>query len=459
MNTLTGSTVRRRSRRIWWLLPVGTMAAAAGLAGTQARSASPPPANDGLVCTTNHTGPNASSFTLTARSGEITTAEGNRIPMWGYAGTTGRYQYPSPFLCVTQGDTVTVILRNELKTSTGAGVRTSIAFDGMTGVTADGDPAGPEFTAGGKLTSLTSSVASGDSITYTFVADKPGSYLYESGTNAVEQVQMGLFGGLVVRSNTAPAQAGDSVAYSTTGPNGSEYQTDREFAQMLSDVDPDMHHALDESRAFDITRYRPRYWFINGRMFPDTIAPNDAEWLPDQPYSGLVRMRPYDADETKAGYDHAPVLVRYFNASGVAHPYHPHAADTRMIGVDGRELRNAGGGDLSVPRFLVNIAPGQTVDALYQWKNVEQWAPVSNPIPVPLPDFRDLRYTVGATWYSGTPYLGVQDDLPIGTTGNNQCGEYYHVAHSHALNEATTFGAAMGGMLTLYRIDPPTGCP
>ena len=42
---------------------------------------------------------------------------------------------------------------------------------------------------------------------------------------------------------------------------------------------------------------------------------------------------------------------------------------------------------------------------------------------------------------------------------NNQCGEYYHVAHSHALEQATNYGASFGGMMTLIRIDPPAGCP
>ena len=41
---------------------------------------------------------------------------------------------------------------------------------------------------------------------------------------------------------------------------------------------------------------------------------------------------------------------------------------------------------------------------------------------------------------------------------NNECGEYYHVAHSHALQQATNYGATFGGMMTVFRIDPPAGC-
>ncbi len=79
----------------------------------------------------------------------------------------------------------------------------------------------------------------------------------------------------------------------------------------------------------------------------------------------------------------------------------------------------------------------------------------------PPPDFRDVRYTGENVWYGGTPYLAKKAPLPQDTNSFNECGEYYMVAHSHALNEATTYGTAMGGMLTLYRIDPPAsigGC-
>ena len=67
------------------------------------------------------------------------------------------------------------------------------------------------------------------------------------------------------------------------------------------------------------------------------------------------------------------------------------------------------------------------------------------------------------TWFSQSPYLGYQGEFPTTVTVNNQCGEYYHVAHSHALEQATNYGATFGGMMTLIRIDPPPGptnhCP
>ena len=47
------------------------------------------------------------------------------------------------------------------------------------------------------------------SVTYTFKAGSPGTYLYESGTDANKQKQMGMFGALVVRPAGHPDQAND----------------------------------------------------------------------------------------------------------------------------------------------------------------------------------------------------------------------------------------------------------
>ena len=41
--------------------------------------------------------------------------------------------------------------------------------------------------------------ANGGTVTYSFVADHPGTFLYESGTDPDIQVRMGLFGALIVR--------------------------------------------------------------------------------------------------------------------------------------------------------------------------------------------------------------------------------------------------------------------
>ncbi|WP_262286457.1 multicopper oxidase domain-containing protein [Micromonospora sp. MA102] len=427
---------RGRWKRLGAVPLVAAIVAVLVVPGPSQSAASPPA---GLECLT--AGDNA--FDLTATGGYAAMPDGNTIYMWSYAAGGGAFQLPGPTLCVTSGVKVTVVLHNSLPEPT------SITFPGQVQVLADGQPAQPETDAAGTLTSLTTTAAATTgSVTYTFTAGPPGTYLYESGTDAQKQVQMGLYGALVVRPSGHPERENDRA--------DSAFDPDREYLYLLGEIDPDLHLAVERKRAYDFTRYKARYFTINGRSMPDTIAPNHADWLPAQPYGALIHIRPYDPVGNPK-----PALIRYLNAGSVSYPFHPHGSDEQLIARDGRPAQGPGGQDLSYSNFLIDVAPGQTVDTLMIWKDAEHWDPQGNPIPVPLPSLQDQIVGPGPeTWFAENPYLGGEPgELPPGVVQNNQCGEYYHVAHSHALEQATNYGASFGGMMTLIRIDPPAGCP
>jgi FtsP/CotA-like multicopper oxidase with cupredoxin domain len=410
-------------------LPERSDAATSGGAGT-------------LECTSSAT----ASFVLTATAGKILMPDGNSITMWSYAPSGRPFQYPGPALCVTAGQTVTVTLRNQLP------VPTSLMLPGVEGVLADGVPAAPTVGTdpGATIASLVQAAAPGGSVTYEFTAPPPGTYLYESGTDPELQQQMGLVGALVVRPEgyapTAPTAYGSAL---------SAHEPDQEYLHLLSEVDPDLHLAVELGDPVDLTTYHPRYWLINGRSFPDTIAPNHADWLPAQPYGALVQVQPIGQGQT------LPSLIRYVNAGPRHYPFHPHSNHEKVIGVDARPLLGPDGEDLSYDAFAIDPQPGQTIDALFAWShragsNPAGWGtgPGQEPALVPQPDPRNL---MDGPYWNGSPYLGGDGVRPLGAADFNECGEFYHVAHNHALDEATTYGAAMGGQLTLVRVDPP-GC-
>jgi FtsP/CotA-like multicopper oxidase with cupredoxin domain len=396
---------------------------------------------DGLVCEVN----DANTFSLDAREGYIATPDGNSIYMWSYADSGRSFQLPGPTLCVESGAHVTVVLHNSLPEAT------SVIFPGQLHVRADGRPAQPAFAGpGGVLSSLTdTAAATNGSVTYAFTAGSPGTYLYESGTDVAKQREMGLYGALVVR----PAGAHDHA----NARADSAFDTDHEYVYVLSEIDPNLHLAVERRQSYDVTKTIARYYLINGRSMPDTIAPNFAPWLPSQPYGALVHIRPYDPADPAS----RPALIRYLNAGSVNYPFHPHGNDQRVITRDGHPVEGAGGSDASYEKFLIDVGPGQSVDTLDQWVNAENWTADANPVPVPLPQLQDQIVGPGTeTWFSENPYLGgAPGELPAGIVQNNECGEYYHVAHSHALEQATNYGASFGGMMTLIRIDPPSGCP
>lgn len=403
--------------------------------------------SEGLLCDQNA----ANSFTLSADDGYVSTPDGNSIYMWSLADEKQRaFQFPGPVLCVTSGASVTVVLHNHLPEAT------SLLFPGQKAVRADGAPAAPELApdaAGNPTTTMTSMVQSADaataagpgSVTYTFTAGSPGTYLYKSGTDADKQDQMGLYGALVVRPAGHPNQLNDRP--------DSAFDPAHEYLFLLSEVDPDLHLAVERNQPVDWSGYRARYFMINGRSMPDTLAPNGASWLPNQPYGAMVHIKPYDPA--------APVenAIRYVDAGTQNYPFHPHGSDERVVTTDGQPMQSADGKDLSYNKYDLDVAPGQSLDVVFHWQDVEQWSASGNPIPTTIPTITDQLLVGTDTWFSESPYLGTKNALPSNITSNNECGEYYHIAHSHALQQATNYGATFGGMMTLYRIDPPAGCP
>ncbi|MDX9895086.1 MAG: multicopper oxidase domain-containing protein [Desulfofustis sp.] len=425
------------------------------------------------------------TFNLAAKADHITTADGGNYLIWGYAdqgnndGFAGqRAQYPGPTLIVKQGQTITVTLTNHLPEPT-----VSIIFPGQEGVTAIGGTAG-------LLTQ--ESTGPGVTVTYSFVASKPGTYMYHSGSNMAKQLEMGLMGALIVRPSL-----GDEYAY-----NHEDTRWDREYLILLSEMDYRAHDAVEFNKPFNDTDYFSVYWFINGRVAPDNMAEAFVPWLPTQPYNNLPRMHPGEK-----------LLMRVINAGRDLHPFHHHGNHARIIARDGRMLSSDGlSPDLAESVFTIKAVPGQTVDAIFEWTgeklgwdiygtpadgrpdhdcidgNGDGYAdpdnPANNPyefcedhgepcidnnddgrddttgerckngwtkaFPTILPEKQDLAF---GGWYGGSPFLGGVGDLPPGEGGLNPNGGFSYMWHSHTEKELTNFDIFPGGMLTMLIIE------
>jgi len=397
---------------------------------------------EGIICTD---GP---SFTITTKTGYIGTPDDNVVYMWGFSEGNSSFQHPSPVLCVNEGETVTILLHNTLPEDV------SITFPGQDNVLANGVPAQPQFAVvgdPGTLTSLTNvAPANGGSITYSFTANQPGTYIYQSGTNPDKQVRMGLFGVLIVRPTTPGPDHANNRPDSKFNPN-------TEFLVLLSEIDPYLNQAVErevvngQPFTFNMANYHPRYWLINGRGFPDSMAPNFASWLPTQPYGALARVEPWDAT-TNPDWS----MVRYISVGTVDIPMHPHSKSALVIGRDGRALQGPAGQDLAYENFSIPMGPGQTWDGLFRWYDPDNYDPDTNPVTVDIPSYVDVGF---GPLYSASPYLGQQGAFPVDFTTLNECGEYYVISHVHALHKITSWGAPMTGPITFLRIDPPGGCP
>ena len=158
----------------------------------------------------------AGTFNLTAQDGYINQPDGAAIYSWGYGCVSGSspaflpggianaycntMQIPGPTLIVTEGATVTVNLTNNLPTAAG---NTSLLFPGFnvsTSCTA--------ATPAGQQGLLTCEAAPGSTVTYTFTASAPGTHAYYSGTQGDLQIEMGLYGAVVVLPAKVPSVCG-----------------------------------------------------------------------------------------------------------------------------------------------------------------------------------------------------------------------------------------------------------
>lgn len=202
----------------------------------------------------------AVSVTLCAKAGNTTMPDGAIVPIWSLAPAVAGDcaaavpALPGPVLEVGVGEEIAITLENELAENV------SLVFPGL-GVAPDLVGAAP-----------------GGTVTYTFTPTRPGTFLYEAGTNVTRQVAMGLYGALVVR----PATAGQAY--------GPESAFDRESVLVLSELDPDLNA---NPNGFNLLDYAPRYWLINGKAYPETA---EIDTAPDR-----------------------PLLLRYVNASPTNH--------------------------------------------------------------------------------------------------------------------------------------------
>ena len=388
------------------------------------------------------------SVNLTATTGQISVSDGGSIYMWGYQVEGGAtMQLPGPTLIVDQNEMVTITLTNNLPSAAG---NTSIVFPGHKVLATGGVPG-----------ELTQEAAPGGTVTYTFQATEPGTYQYHSGTQPDLQVEMGLYGALIVRpTGMTPPVGMAGCAY-----NHEDSCYDREYLYLLSEIDIDIHIAAQQQSGGDgpivlpLGSYRSEYWLMNGRAAPDTMAPDGVAILPTQPYGSLTHMHPGEK-----------LLVRVIGAGREMHPFHTHGNHVRMLAHDGRMLLNSAGSLAGPNLFTIPSLPGGKADAIFQWTGKElgwdiyghapddelepnEWAADhGKEIPVKLPAISSLAF---GGFYSGSPFLGALGALPPGEGGLNPGAGFAYMWHSHTEKELVNNDVFPGGMMTMLIVEAP----
>jgi Multicopper oxidase len=346
-------------------------------------------------------------FNISAGPGAISMPDGTQIHSWGYgcgsaptpgaatAGVTGvastpggfapaslttlptcgLMQVPGPTMIVTEGQTVTVNLYNGLPAVAG---NTSIVFSGFS-----------PTAIGGIRGLVAQEAAPGTTVSYTFIANRPGTYAYYSGSRSELQIEMGLYGALIVlpaapfsgtsgpsgcaasnptlRGISGGSVGGTDFRLATSAYDHAATCYDREYLFQFAEMDSNIHAAVENcvnagAACAQITAvtdpYHPNYFLVNGRSFPDNTDPNFAPMYPSQPYNGDPQMHPGET-----------VLLRVIGQGRIQHPFHIHANHGRIIARDGNMLLSATDAQaLAGPLYYtLPTVSGQAQDVLFTY--------------------------------------------------------------------------------------------
>lgn len=356
------------------------------------------PAADVYAKIEGHTGASPSPvFNLTAKEGHISTADANSLLFWGFAdddgqdnpnSIKGQVQYPGPTLIVNEGDTVTINLTNNLNEPV------SLIFPGLDVLTSTM----PVFTQGNKtkLSSLTPEALPGGRQQYKFVATRPGTYYYQSGSNQDVQIRMGLFGAIIIRPKQNPPSKTYTQVYPTHfDPNNptvtnpalaSASRTFTKFAYNEAGV-PDLIPSLNQptpapptpvmmSNIWASTGYDREFLYLVSEMDPDfqfwieMYANRNArvsfgDWIDPSLRKDFTQWKanywfatgrtgpddmtdPFDPGLLTQPYNCQPlmhpgemILTRFINLGRDFHPLHTHGQHQRIIAEDGLILSSA----------------------------------------------------------------------------------------------------------------------
>jgi FtsP/CotA-like multicopper oxidase with cupredoxin domain len=285
-------------------------------------------------------------------------------------GQKGQAQYPSPLFWINQYDESGNPNEFRLQlTNLGLSMRPdlidehTVHFHGLRNIIPffDGEP----------NTSLAVPIAG--EFTYAWRVREPGTYMYHCHVEDVEHVHLGMTGMVFVRPIQDGQNIGDFTKFAYNCGDGST-GFDREFSMLLTEIWSEAHWDFAHTQLPNWDEYKADFYLLNGRVYPDTIAPNGSiefgnpvhdnkgdliptpgsEHLLYQPLSSLVNCN--------AGEQ---VLLRFANLGFTKQNMTLSGIKMRIVGKDATLLRGRGGEDLSFDTHGIYIGVGESYDAIF----------------------------------------------------------------------------------------------
>ncbi len=414
----------------------------------------------------------AADFYLAAKQYTKTLPDGSTVPMWGYVEDTGNGtvahcydlstrlarrncvnalptpSVPGPRLTLAPNDkNLRVFLTNTLPEPTSIIIPgQEMPYSGpVSGPTWDDGSTGPRTTPTQRVRSFGMEAApNGGRRSYVWNGlrgnpiDRPGTFIYHSGTHPQKQVYMGL-AGLVTKDNAA-GEAYPGVPY------------DNEVVLFYSDIDPDFNRAVVNGTLTTAIHRHPTWFLVNGEPYVQGMA--DISQGSNGPLvastTTLLRFASMASDthvQVLQGMDltiHAEDGLQYTyqdstGAPVAATPYKQYSvmlppAKTKDVtvvapvgGAKGRYAIYDGNGYMTNPSDPNDPTTGDTVGGMLRFLS---FAPGPNQAPVAVDDAASVAsgltvsipVVANDTDIEGDP-LSVNTVVSTGTAGTVNCGQ------------------------------------
>ncbi|MCC2249344.1 multicopper oxidase family protein [Virgibacillus sp. AGTR] len=260
----------------------------------------------------NFTGKKVNEFDLTAMETTWKLTAENTINAWTYNDTV-----PGEQLRVKEGEVVKVNLTNELQEPVSIhwhGIPVPNTEDGIPGITQD-------------------AVLPGESYTYEFVANDPGTYWYHSHQNGVDQLDKGLYGTIIVEP-TDPKEEAD---------------IDRDYTLVLDEWESGNYQVENtDNTDHDNMDMNNKSGMMDGKGMGHDMSSYDIFTINGRSYENSKPLKVRKGDLVK---------LRFINAGYMVHQIHI-PIDYKITHVDGQKVNKP----QSVNKSLFEIAPGERID-------------------------------------------------------------------------------------------------
>lgn len=269
----------------------------------------------GLTQTVNAEIMTGNTFEIVAKEASHQLNDTVNVTAWTFNGSVPGAQFR-----VKEGEKVKINLKNELPDPVSIhwhGIPVPNEMDGIPGVTQN-------------------AVKPGETFTYEFNASVPGTYMYHTHQDGVNQIDKGLYGSFIIEPKQKTYDKDYSVMLDEWMSNPEEAQS-----QMSGMDHGNMGGMDDKGMGHDMSNYD--IFTMNGKS-GDSIEP-------------LV---------VKEG---EKVRIRLINIGYASHKIHLHGHKFKVAAIDGQELNDP----QEIEDQLVSIAPGERYDLEFTANNPGTW--------------------------------------------------------------------------------------